>query len=81
MRLERFIWYLNGAKLSAKKSERLKIDTIEPDLTGTWTSELTFNPASPKDSGRLYIQVTPAAAAAAAATTTTTTTTTTTLVE
>jgi len=53
VRLRRFVWYLNGARLNALDSKRLEIETIEPDLEGTWVSTLAFNPATPKDSGNL----------------------------
>jgi len=51
VRLRRFVWYLNGARLSDVNSDRLEIETVEPDLKGTWVSTLTFNRASAKDSG------------------------------
>jgi len=51
VRVRRFVWYLNGVKLNAVHSERLKINVTEPDLHGTWVSTLTFNPASHTDSG------------------------------
>ena len=53
VRVRRFVWYLNGVKLNAEHSQRLKINVTEPDDTGTWLSTLTFNPASHKDAGNL----------------------------
>jgi len=52
VRVQRIDWYLNGMKLSRTKSERLKFHVTEPtDRNGIWNSTLTFNPATPKDSG------------------------------
>lgn len=54
--LRRFVWYLNRSRLStAVNSRRIMIDMTEPDLTGTWTSTLTFNPAKASDSGNYSI--------------------------
>jgi len=56
IKLRDFVWYTNGLKLSPVEHGRLRIHIIRPDLTGTWTSILTFDPASAKDSGQsLYI--------------------------
>ena len=51
VRLRSFVWYLNGHRLSPVASGRIQIDVVEPDVTGTWVSMLTFDPATPKDSG------------------------------
>jgi len=51
-RVRSFVWYLNHLRLSPAKSGRLRIEVVDPDLTGTWTSTLTFDPADAKDSGK-----------------------------
>jgi len=52
IQLRRFVWFLNDMKLSRVTSGRLKINVSQPDLTGTWHSTLTFDPATAKDSGK-----------------------------
>ena len=55
VRVRHFVWYLNGMRLNpGAKARRLQINVVAPDLAGTWTSTLTFDPASAKDSG-MYV--------------------------
>ena len=52
VQVHRFVWYLNDLRLTPSRYGRITVDVVDPDLTGTWISTLTFDPAYAKDSGR-----------------------------
>ena len=60
VRVRSIVWYLNAMRLSPTESAgRIRIRVVDPDLTGTWISTLTFQPAAVTDSGmcrRLWVK-------------------------